>query len=495
MGLAWAAIAAVLVARAGLYPAVMTGDEIWFSESALNLIRHGVPQRLIHHDAVGSATADFLPPVIMLVQALAFLVLGLTPGAVAAQSVAAPLATVVLLCLIARRAGAPVIWSGLAGIAVLASPSFLRADLYIRYEALVALCLLVYLLATRLAQGRRPGPWHAARGVALALAGLSYYPLAPFIGLAALVFEVRRWRAGGEPVARRLRGLTLMAAGFAVPALLFGAYVLHYPDIFAAQILGNGSANYLAFELPRRLLDADFWRQSKDALPELVALAAFLVALCRHRGTLSPWARDLHVAALITSLPALLFPFYPRLLAAPICLVLLILVDATTSISPTLRRVGRVVLALGTLGAVASCALMTTTAIIQQDARRYDTIAAALDRLVTAPGAVAIDQRAWLALRAADPTRELDHVVPAGASAQVRIFEPTILTDPAGGDRFRYIVLDAADAEPTIAATPALAAAFAAHRFVEVGRVAPPFHALPWASQPPYDLIVYARRD
>ena len=95
--LAWLAVAAVLVARAGLYPAVMTGDEIWFSESAFNLIRHGIPQRLIHADAVGSAQADFLPPVIMLVQTLAFLVLGLTPLAVAAQSILAPLAVIALI--------------------------------------------------------------------------------------------------------------------------------------------------------------------------------------------------------------------------------------------------------------------------------------------------------------------------------------------------------------------------------------------------------------
>ena len=496
VGLAWTAIAAVLVARAGLYPAVMTGDEIWFSESAIELIRHGIPQRLIHHDAVGSAIADFLPPVIMLVQALAFLALGLTPGAVAAQSVAAPLATVVLLFLIARRGGASVTWAGLAGVAVLGSPAFLRADIYIRYEALVALCLLGYLLATRLADGgARAGPWHAVRGLALALAGLSYYPMAPFVGLAALVFELMRWRARVEPLAGCLRGLAIMAAGFAVPALLFAAYVLRYPDIFAAQVLGNGSSNYLTFELPRRLLDRDFWRQSADALPELIALAVFLIATCWHRRTLSPWARSLHAAAVITSLPALLFPFYPRLLAVPVCLVLLILADWSTAPTPGLRRFGRMALSLGVAAAAASCVLMTTTAIVQRDARRYDVVAAALDRLVSEPGAAAIDQRAWLALRAADPTRELDHVVPAGASPQVRIFESTLLRDPAGGDHFRYVVLDAADAAATIAATPALATAFAAHRFVEIGRVAPPFHALPWASQAPYDLIVYERRD
>src|SRR5271154_6430458 len=132
--LVWLVIPGVLLARAGLYPAVMTGHEIWFSESAFNFIRHGVPQRLIHDDAVGSARADFLPPVIMLVQAIAFLVLGLTPLAVAAQSVLAPLAVIALIILIARDAGASPGWASAAGIAVLGSQIFLRAGLYIRYE-------------------------------------------------------------------------------------------------------------------------------------------------------------------------------------------------------------------------------------------------------------------------------------------------------------------------------------------------------------------------
>ncbi len=495
LALAWGAIAVVLVVRAGLYPAVMTGDEIWFSESALNLLRHGIPQRLIHADAVGSAVADFLPPVTMLVQALAFLGLGVTPLAVAAQSVAAPLATLALLTAIARRAGAPLVWAGLAGIAVLGSQIYLRAGLYIRYEALVTVCFLAYVGATRgaAAPGRALG-WHAARGVALALAGLSYYPLAPFVGVAALVFELGRWRRDG--LAQALPGLAVMAAGFALPAALFAAYVLRYPDVFAAQILGNGSANYLIFELPRRLLDPDLWRQSKDTLPELIGLGVFLSLVGWRWRAQSSWARQLTGAALITSIPIALYPFYPRLLAVPVCLALLILADWAGGSDPRWqRRLGRAALGIGAATALASCTLMTATALLQRDGRRYDVVAAELIHLMPDPGPAAIDQRAWLALRASQPGRELDHAVPAGAADQVRIFEPLALRDPAGGARFRYVVLNAADAATTIAATPALATAFAQGRFVEVGRVAPPFRALPWARQAPYDLIVYAARE
>src|ERR1700722_10286925 len=169
--LAWLAIAVVLAARAGLYPGGMTGDEIWFSESAFNLLRHGIPQRLIHQDAVGSAQVDFLPPVIMLVQALAFLLLGLTPLAVAAQSIVAPLAVIALIALIARGAGASVGWASVAGIALLGSQIFLRAGLYIRYEALVALFFLLHVLAAHRAE-RGGRTWAVVSGAALALSGL-----------------------------------------------------------------------------------------------------------------------------------------------------------------------------------------------------------------------------------------------------------------------------------------------------------------------------------
>jgi hypothetical protein len=472
------------VARAGLYPAVMTGDEIWFAESAFNLVQHGQPQRLIHQDAVGSAVADYLPPVIMLVQALAFSLLGLTPFAVASQSVAAPLAVVGLIYALARRAGAPLAWAGIASLAILGSQLFLRASLYIRYEALVAVCFLGYLLATRLADAGGSRAGHVARGALVALAGLSYYPLAPFVGIAALLFELPRWR---------WERLVLMALGFAAPAAAFALYVARHPDVFAAQIIGNGSSNYLVFELVTHAFDPALWRQSKDALPEFVGLAVFLAAVGWRWRDETRWVKQLHGAALITTVPILLYPFQLRLLALPATLVVLIL--AAWTAEARRRRIAGGLLGAGLAAAILSGTLMLTTAIVQRDGRRYDAVAQGLDRLVTQPGPVAMDQRAWLALRAADPARDLHHVVPGWSASQVRIFESTILRDPAQGSRFRYVVLTAVDAESTIAATPALAAAFAAQQFVEIGRVAPPFRPLPWAGQPPYDLVVYGRRD
>jgi hypothetical protein len=420
----------------------------------------------------------------MLVQALAFAILGLTPFAVASQSVAAPLAVVALIHALARRAGAPFVWAGVASLAILGSQLFLRASLYIRYEALVAVCFLAYLLATRIAETGGARGWHVARGALVALAGLSYYPLAPFVGVAALLFELPSPRLGR---------LVRMAVGFAVPAAAFALYVARHPDVFAAQIIGNGSSNYVVFELVKHAFDPALWRQSKDALPEFVGLAVFLVAVGWRLRDETRWVRQLYGAALITSVPILLYPFQLRLLALPATLAVLIV--AAWSAEARRRRVARGLLVAGLAAATASGALMLTTAIVQYDGRHYPTVAQGLARLITGPGPVAMDQRAWLALRAADPARELHHVVPGWSAGQVRIFESKILRDPSQGSHFRYVVLTTIDAESTIAATPALAAAFAAQQFVEIGRVAPPFRPLPWAGQPPYDLVVYARRD
>lgn len=495
LALTWGVIATVLVARAGLYPAVMTGDEIWFSESALNFLTHGVPRRLIHADLVGSAQADFLPPIIMLVQAVAFRLLGVTPLAVAAQSILAPLAVITLVFVVARRSGAALVWAGCASVAVLGSQIFLRAGLYIRYESLVTIWFLLYLLATRFAQdSARAWAWHGLRGFAVALAGLSYYPLAPFVGLAALLFETTHWRRVGD-AARHAERLLMMAAGFALPAALFGLYVARYPDEFAAQVLGNGSSNYLTFELLSRPFDPALWRQSKDALLDLSLFVGFLVLGATRLRREGGWFRCLYAAALITSLPLLIYPFQLRLLALPMTLLLIALAAWSDDRAAWLRRLARSALVAGAGAGLVSCVLLMITTAVQHDARRYDGVAAALDRLIVAPGPAAIDQRAWLALRADQPTRELHHVMPAWAPDQVRIFESALLRNPQGGPYFRYVVLNAADADATILATPALAQAFLEHRFTEIGRIRPPFQALPWAGQPPYDLVVYARRE
>lgn len=481
----------------------MTGDEIWFADSAWNFLRSGVPARTIHADLVGSAIADYLPPVVTLVQAAAFALLGLTPEAIGAQSVLAPVAVMALVFTIARWMGARLLWAGLASLGVLGSQCFLRAGLYVRYEAMVAVFLLAYLAATLRAFPRAlpasPSPsmgagrgggalsWHILRGVALALAGLSYYPTAPFIGLAALMIELgRAWESRRVIVA-----WTGMTIGFAPPAAFFAWHVARHREIFAAQILNNGAANYFAFDLLRHPLAAA--RGALDAAPETLALAALLVV---GGVTLRRAPRRiglLLVATAIMTLPALIYPFQARLLAPPMLLALVI--AARWAGEPGRWR--RLAARLGLIGFVGvagiGLSLMLATLLFQGRARDYRAVESALGAMLTEPGAAAIDQRAWLALRATQPDRALVQVFNPAAPPQVMIFRSTLLGTAEGGETLRYWVLNADDAAATIAGTPALAAS--AGQMVEIGRVRPPFISLPWAGRPPYDLIVYGRTD
>ncbi|MDX2103377.1 MAG: hypothetical protein EAZ99_04680 [Alphaproteobacteria bacterium] len=493
--LAWTVVAMVLTLRAGFYPAVMTGDEVWFAESAFQFLHHGQPLRAIHADAVGSATADFLPPVTMLVQAAAFAVFGVSPLAVAAQSVIAPLAVSVLIYLAARRAGVGTLWAGLAALALMGSPIFLRAGLYIRYESLVTACFLAYLAATLHARrADNPYAWRGLAGFWLALAGLSYYPLAPFVGLAAAVVEGMALQRPLRPTREDGRAIISLVAGFAVPAILFAWYVGENWAVFAIQVLQNGSNNYLVFELPRRMFEVEFWLASRDVLPELVIIIGALVVIGRRLGRLAPLDRSLFLAAAVLMVPAVIYPFQPRLLAPSIA-VLLVLGAIWAERAEAHRLWARAALFIGAGAASAVGLLLVWTSATQFDGRDYAAVASRLERLTVGEGPVAIDQRAWLALRAHNPNRELHHVMPGWAPAQVRVFESSILRDPTLGTHFEYVVLNAADAVETVRETPALARAFQDGQFMAIGRVQPLFRPLPWAKDPPYDLIVFARRD
>ncbi len=488
--LAWAMFATILVIREGRYPAAMTGDEIWFAESAYNLLQDGTPRRLIHDDAVGSVIADCLPPVITLLQAASFLTLGVTQDAIGLPSTVMVIAIVLLVFVLARQAGAGTGWSGVASIAALGSQVVLRASLYSRYEGLVVSFFMLYALASLRATAKPSWHWHLLRGVALCLAGLSYYPTAPFIACAAIPFEIWLWRRGILNSA----AFAAAAIGFAIPAIPFIVYVARYWAVFQAQILGNGGNHYLTFELPRRLLSLRLWRGNIESLPDLLLLAGFVIGGIVFRRRAGPVEKLLYGACLITLIPAAIFPFQPRLLALPMVLALVVLAVRAEWMSSRAREGARALLILWSSLAVVWFALILVTVEVQWDGRSYEAVQAQLNRLMIQPGRAGIDQRAWLALRNSQPDRPLAEIFPGWIAPQVTVFEPQALRDPEGAEAFTYLVLSRPDQEGAIAALPGLATAFARHDYIEIGRVAPPFNPLPWAKNAPYDLVVYQRR-
>lgn len=475
--IAWGIAALVLVLRAGLYPAAMTGDEIWFTESAYQFLATGTPKRLIHPDLVGSATADFLPPVIMLLQAASLAVFGVSAQAVGLPSVVLMLLASTLVYTVARRAGAGPTAAGLAALSVFAAQTILRGTLYVRYEGAVLAAFFGFLALVPV-----PGALAAVgRGALVGIAGLAYYPTAPFVGLAALLIETGALRL--FPTRPSLRTLPGTALGFLIATAPFLLYVGRYPQEFVAQILANGAQNYGTAELLHRFADPAFWQGQRETLPEILALILGLV------GTLAlPGKRAWAGAIALVALPAVIFPFNPRLLGVAVALLLCLIAVWASQPGP-LKRLAHLGLAAGTLGGVAMLALMGTVGLLQADGRDGAALGPLLKPYLTAPGPIAADQRAWLALRRDFPEREFLHALPSWAPPQVSVFEPAALRDP--DFRVTYALVQTEIAEATLARAPALAHARADGRLVPLARLVLPVRPLPLARAVPFDLTLY----
>lgn len=475
--IAWGVAALILTARAGLYPAAMTGDEIWFSESAYQFLASGTPKRLIHADAVGSATADFLPPVVMLLQAAALAVFGISAFAVGLPSVLLMLLASLLVYTVARRAGASPEAAGLAALTVFAAQTILRGALYVRYEGAVLVSFLGFLALVPVA-GRVAA---AARGGLVGIAGLAYYPTAPFVGLAALLIETGVLQF--FPTRPHWRTLGWAALGFLLAVAPFIAYIARYPAEFTAQILANGAQNYGTAELLHRFADPMFWQGQRETLPELLGLTlGGLLAALR------PGQRAWAGVIALTALPALVYPFNPRLLGLSVAL-LLCLAALWASQMGSLRRIARLGLGVGTLGGIAMLGLMALVGLGQAGGRDGAALGPMLKPYLTAPGPIAADQRAWLALRRDFPDRDLLHALPSWAPPQVSVFEPLALRDPAYP--IAYALVQTEIAEASLARAPALAAARAAGRLVPLARLTLPIRPLPIARTAPFDLTLY----
>ncbi|MFY8105602.1 MAG: hypothetical protein ACOVKO_01710 [Elstera sp.] len=477
---AWGVALVVLILRAGLYPAAVTGDEIWFTESAYQFLQTGTPKRLIHADGVGSVTADFLPPIIMLLQTASLWVGGLTAGAVGAPSVLLMMLGSILVYGVARRAGATPSTAGLAALTVFGAQTILRGALYVRYEGAVLVAFFGFLALVPVA-GRAAA---IGRGALVGIAGLAYYPTAPFVGLAALLIETGVLRL--FPIAPSRRAIPWTAFGFALAIAPFLLYVGRYPAEFAAQVLNNGAAHYGTAELLSRFADLSFWQGQRETLPESVALLAVLL-LAFVRGEARAWAWVI----LLLTLPALLYPFNPRLLGLSVALALC-LAAVWASRAGWMKPLARFGLAGGTLAATAMLGLMGSVGLVQAEGRDGAALGPLLKPYLTHSGPIAADQRAWLALRRDFPERVFLHALPSWSPPQVSVFEPSALRDP--NFRVTYALVQTDIAEATLARAPALAAGRAEGSLVPLARFTLPIRPLPLAKAVPFDLTLYGPR-
>ncbi|KJV08935.1 hypothetical protein VZ95_14575 [Elstera litoralis] len=184
-------------------------------------------------------------------------------------------------------------------------------------------------------------------------------------------------------------------------------------------MLSNGAAHYGTAELLRRFTDVAFWRGQIETLPESLALLIVLLSAGLRRETRA-WA----AVILLLTLPALLYPFNPRLLGLAVALALC-LTAVWASRDGWLRPLTWLGLAGGSLAAAAMLALMGSVGIVQAEGRDGAALGPLLKPYLTQAGPIAADQRAWLALRRDFPERDFLHALPSWSPPQVSVFEPS----------------------------------------------------------------------
>ena len=223
------------------YPPVWP-DESLFANGAINLLhQRALATSLLSGVVPGIEHRTYLmPPVYYCYLTCVFSIWGLSIFAVRLASLAAALLVMGLTYSLGLRSGLGP-WLSLIPVSLLAVDSvFLRAGLIGRMD-LVALAFI--LLALRLSLGR-----DCPRAFPINHSGSStYFPAAPFltglacalaslthpIGVVAVVGVVAAWTQLGT--AQRWPVLVRMLAGFSLPMLVWGVYIIQDPESFIVQ--------------------------------------------------------------------------------------------------------------------------------------------------------------------------------------------------------------------------------------------------------------------
>ena len=277
----------------------------WRDEAAtVDAAQRSVPQilaLLVHQDAVNGAYYLCLHPVILL--------LGSSPAAIRAPSVAAMAAAAGFTAALGQRLAAqaglpsPALTGLLAGLLVAAAPQATRYAQDARPYGVVTMLAAIasYLLVRALADGR--WRWWAGYGAALACAGLfNLFSLLLIVAHGTSVLILRAWPPAARPPGRQLArwGAAAGAATAVLAPLLLAGYRqrvqigwLTRPGWSTAGALASGFAGSRAALLPVTLLAlagaaagpahrrAGALTPGVIALPWLAAPAAILLTVSR----------------------------------------------------------------------------------------------------------------------------------------------------------------------------------------------------------------------
>lgn len=386
--------------RTGSIPAPSNGDEVWAGESAYWLLREGILRSDWHQDAVRSDVRDFFPPIVALLQAVAFEALGMN---VLALSIVPSLLITAIVAILAVHLYAPERPQlMLFALTPFALPQAYQALLTMRFEICVAFFVAIAMAA--LYRATRSG--FAERlpallfGVCLAAAALSYYHLAP--AMLAFGLAAAWWL---PPAVRRGAFIGWFVAGSALPIACMVWWI--HPDygFFIDTMLALGGTYALTPEVTPALLVV------------AVGVAALTWAIRLHPAgaTATPDGRAaVSLAVLIAVL--LLYQFLRFAKLASISALLLpwafVFAHAHLRDGGVVDK-GRIVDA--TAWVVGGCAIVLAAGTawfgLVLDPRDYARFGAELQREVNGDKIVVVHNRGWLALREQQPAGRLLHLV------------------------------------------------------------------------------------
>jgi hypothetical protein len=364
----------------------------------------------------------------------------------------------------------------------------------VRWEPMLAMWLLLaylFLLAARQSPSRMSNLLRFGAGVSTTLAGVTYYPHAPFAviagtGAAFLLAEFRSLRTF-------LRDTWAFAFGGLVSGGVFLWWIWSHYEFFDKQVLAFGNEHY--FRLGNLLWPfVALVPRPGVALTDFVALwehwLVFLVVIaCVFVLRDARW-RAVAFMALVMCGPVFLYRKPTADAAGGLFGAILIAGLACSSPRPLLRRGALVVLCALALLAVGRFGLMAYTTWIQADRRSYALFEQRLmDALGPNHGKIATAQFTWVALREQKGPGEFNFIAKYGDPSYD--YRSTALRTREGVETHTHIIV--AEGYDSLIRThyPDMAAAIDDGTFTKVTDIKMPGPKLPWAGAPVYECTVY----
>lgn len=479
-------IVAVLWAKTGKVAAASGGDEVWMGEGAYWLLKEGVHRYHFLADEHGHQIVSTFQPISAAFTAVLFALFGLGPFTLMAQVPVVGTAAMVLLALIGRRLELPGWLCLLLPAAAWGLMTVERRLNIVRWEPMVAMWMLLafwLLLEARGRKGAGAGWLRALAGVSVTLAGVTYYPLAPFCllagtGAAVLTAGVTPWRE----VPRRNAAFV---AGGVVSGGLFLAWIFKNYEYFYRQVVAFGGEHYLSVA---NLLwpFVNLWRPGSMVdwvcILEHAGLAG-LAGWIWFRRPDGPW----RAAAWAT-----------LWMLAPIFLFRRPVMDVTGGLFGVLvlagfvapgRRWAAAALWLLALAGAGKFLLHGYTMVAQGEKRSYPLFQEKLLAVVgDGPGAVASSQFTWLALRERKGPKEYHFIAKYGDPSYA--YRSTELRSAEGIRSLRYLILGDGFDDLIRIHYPEMQAAIDDGTFVQKARIEMPRQETPWSKAAIFECTV-----